>query len=271
MVHPKDLGFGQLFEKIRDGVIVADAKTQRIVLWNSAAMAIFGYSSSEALALRVEDLVPERYRAQHRAGIARYYVTGRGRYIDANKPLDLPAVAKSGREIRVDLSLSPIGGEGGEEAAEGNGSSSSSYVLAIVRDITERNRTQEFAAQLLRHLSGEEMAASSDGPEALLPDISHEPRVALAEVQTVDLTPREQEALRWLALGKTNRQIAKEMLVSLSSVKAYVVRIIEKLGVSDRTQAAVRAVELGLLPEQQHQHRASDNSRNGIWEVRCRW
>lgn len=239
-MHPEDVGFGQLFEKIRDGVIVADAKTQRIVLWNSAATAIFEYSTSEALGLRVEDLVPDRFKAQHRAGIARYYETGRGRYIDANKLLDLPAVAKSGREIRVELSLSPIIGG----PAEGNGGSS--YVLAIVRDITDRNRAEEFAAQLLRHLSGETVSE----PEPL-PDVSREPRVALEEVQTVKLSPRELEALHLLALGKTNRQIAQEMLVSLSSVKAYVGRIIDKLGVSDRTQAAVRAVELGLLPEQQ--------------------
>ena len=55
-VHPEYLGFGKLFEMIRDGIIVADAKTQRIVLWNSAATAIFGYSPEEALRLRVEDL-----------------------------------------------------------------------------------------------------------------------------------------------------------------------------------------------------------------------
>ncbi len=36
-IHPEDLGFGRLFEMIRDGVIVADAATQRIVLWNPAA------------------------------------------------------------------------------------------------------------------------------------------------------------------------------------------------------------------------------------------
>jgi PAS domain-containing protein len=36
-LRPEDLGFGRLFERIRDGVIVADAKTQRIVLWNAAA------------------------------------------------------------------------------------------------------------------------------------------------------------------------------------------------------------------------------------------
>ncbi|MDQ3964984.1 MAG: response regulator transcription factor, partial [Actinomycetota bacterium] len=78
-----------------------------------------------------------------------------------------------------------------------------------------------------------------------------EPRAPLQEAQTEELTARELEVLRLLALGKTNRQIAQEMLVSLSSVKAYVRHIIDKLGVSDRTQAAVRAVELGLLVEQQ--------------------
>jgi PAS domain S-box-containing protein len=242
-VHPEELGFGKLFEMIRDGIIVAEAKTQRVVLWNSAATAIFGYSPEEALRLRVEDLVPERLKAPHRAGIARYHRTGRGRYTEANKVLDLPAVAKSGEEIRVELSLSPIGEEGGP--AEENGSSS--YVLAIVRDITERNRAEEFAAQLLRHLSGEALSDPDPPPPAVPPD----PRVPLAEVRRVELTPREREALRLLASGKTNRQISQELLVSVSTVKGHVARIIAKLGVSDRTQAAVRAVELGLLAAQQ--------------------
>lgn len=239
-VHPEDVGFGKLFEKIRDGVIVADAKTQRIVLWNSAATTIFGYPVSEALEMRVEDLVPERFKDQHRAGMNRYHKTGRGTYIDANELLDLPAVAKSGKEIRVELSLSPIG-----LAGESDGT----YVLAIVRDITERNRAEEFAAQLLRHLSGSQVGGSASEP-GILPDVSLEPRIPLEEAQKVKLTARELEVLRLLAGGKTNRQIAEEMLVSVSTVKAHVVRLINKLGVSDRTQAAVRAVELGLLPEQ---------------------
>ncbi len=234
------MGFGKLFEKIRDGVIVADPESQRIVLWNSAATSIFGYSVSEALKLRVEDLVPERFKDQHRAGIARYAKTGRGTYTEANRLLDLPAVVKNGNEIRVELSLSPIG------PTEGNGGT---YVLAIVRDITERNRAEEFAAQLLRHFSRDQVGDSASDP-VTLPKVSSEPRMPLEEAQTVRLTTRELEALRLLASGKTNRQIAQEMLVSVSSVKAHVGRLIDKLGVSDRTQAAVRAVELGLLPEQ---------------------
>ncbi len=238
LIRPEDLGFGELFERIRDGVIVADPATQRIVLWNSAATSIFGYSSSEALdGMRVEDLVPERFKAQHRAGMARYLETGRGRYIDANKLLDLPALAKTGEEIRVELSLSPIA------SRNGNGGP---YILAIVRDVTMRNRAEEYAARLLRHLSGEPVLAEQD----VLPGgISSESRVPLREAWEAELTDRERQALCLLALGKTNRQIAQEMLVSVSTVKAYVGRVIEKLGVSDRTQAAVRAVELGLLSE----------------------
>ena len=61
------------------------------------------------------------------------------------------------------------------------------------------------------------------------------------------LTARETEVLRLLAAGKTNRRIAQEMHLSLSTVKRHVERIIAKLGVSDRTQAAVQAAERGLL------------------------
>ncbi len=63
------------------------------------------------------------------------------------------------------------------------------------------------------------------------------------------LSAQETQVLRLIACGNTNRQIALELVVSLSSVKTYVQRIIKKLGVSDRTQASVRAVEMGLLAE----------------------
>ncbi len=67
------------------------------------------------------------------------------------------------------------------------------------------------------------------------------------------LSPQEKEVLRHIASGKTNRQIAQDLTVSLSSVKTYVQRLIKKLGVSDRTQACVRAIELGLLSDQELQ------------------
>jgi DNA-binding NarL/FixJ family response regulator len=61
------------------------------------------------------------------------------------------------------------------------------------------------------------------------------------------LTPRELEVLRLLAQGLTNRQISQELVVSAATVKVHIEHLIHKLGVSDRTQAAVRASQAGLL------------------------
>jgi DNA-binding NarL/FixJ family response regulator len=61
------------------------------------------------------------------------------------------------------------------------------------------------------------------------------------------LTPREQEVLQLVALGHTNRQIAETLSLTVSTVKTHVEHLISKLNVSDRTQAAVRAIELGLV------------------------
>jgi PAS domain S-box-containing protein len=145
-LRPEDLGFGRLFEMIRDAVIVADARTQRIVLWNAEAAKMFGYSASEALKMRVEELVPEPLKDAHRVGITRYAKTGHGRYIDSDAPLDLPAVRKNGQEIRVELSLSPI------RPVHDADDSEAQFVLAIVRDVTERKSAEEAVRQLNKDL-----------------------------------------------------------------------------------------------------------------------
>jgi PAS domain S-box-containing protein len=135
-IRPRDLGIGRLFEGVRDAVIVAEASTGRIVLWNPAATEIFGYSPSEALDLRVESLVPEPLKAQHRAGMSRYRETGHGPYIDSHTVLDLPALRKTGEEIRVELTLSPIEPVHAS-AVEGR------FALAIIRDVSERAKAEE--------------------------------------------------------------------------------------------------------------------------------
>jgi two-component system, NarL family, response regulator LiaR len=62
------------------------------------------------------------------------------------------------------------------------------------------------------------------------------------------LTPRERQVLELIAQGRPNKLIARELEISEKTVKAHVSRVLEKLGVSDRTQAALYAVRSGLVP-----------------------
>jgi DNA-binding NarL/FixJ family response regulator len=84
----------------------------------------------------------------------------------------------------------------------------------------------EQAAVLLRRAAGGEQQVSSHRPI---------------------LTPREREVLRLVTEGQTNREIAGQLGISAGTVKNHVEHIIAKLGVSDRTQAAVYALRHGLL------------------------
>ena len=105
-------------------------------------------------------------------------------------------------------------------------------ISAVRRTLNgESPLNQELAAQLLRRLAVER---------------KHEPAPKRPEPRA-PLTPRELEVLRLLATGQTNQQIAETLVISKGTVKVHVERIIRKLNVSDRTQAAVRAIEMGLL------------------------
>ena len=75
------------------------------------------------------------------------------------------------------------------------------------------------------------------------PTPSPSPSAALVE----PLTEREMEVLRLLAEGLSNREIATRLYLAEGTVKNYVSSILGKLGARDRTQAALRARELGLI------------------------
>ena len=61
------------------------------------------------------------------------------------------------------------------------------------------------------------------------------------------LTERENEVLKLLVQGKSNTQIAQELIVSVHTAKAHVCSILQKLCVDDRVQAAVKAIKEGLV------------------------
>jgi DNA-binding NarL/FixJ family response regulator len=112
-------------------------------------------------------------------------------------------------------------------------------LLTAIRGVLsgESPLAPELAAGLLRRLIDEV------GPSKGVPQGTQ----GYVESPVEPLTRRELEVLRLVTLGQTNGEIARSLVVSSSTVKSHVQHIIAKLGVSDRTQAAVRAVECRLV------------------------
>ncbi len=102
---------------------------------------------------------------------------------------------------------------------------------------------QELATRLIQRLASETQQPAEQPPDAQRKEAPPAAVDALLE----DLTPRELEVLGFLAQGKTNPQIAQELVISRATAKTHVERIIRKLGVSDRTQAVVRGIDLRLV------------------------
>ncbi len=127
------------------------------------------------------------------------------------------------------------------------------WLLDAIRRVLagESPLNQELAMQLLlRFSNGPWVEASREvrghapaGPGASVRHL----RGPTTEPTAVPLSAKELEVVRLLAQGKTNREVGLALMVSLSTVKTYVWRVMQKLGVSDRTQAALRAIELGLV------------------------
>lgn len=109
-------------------------------------------------------------------------------------------------------------------------------IISAVRQVRNGDSPldPQLAARLLKRL------ATTMGTEP-----RSNPRALRDSVET--LSPRELEVLQRLRLGETNRQIASELSISTGTVKRHVEHIITKLEVSDRTQAVVRALELGVI------------------------
>ncbi len=114
---------------------------------------------------------------------------------------------------------------------------------------------------LLKAISGQELATAihtvASGKALLDPAVTakvmaefahlskpvREPNAGLAE----PLSERELDVLKRLAQGLSNREIAQQLFLAEGTVKNYVTVILQKIGARDRTQAALRGRELGLL------------------------
>lgn len=114
---------------------------------------------------------------------------------------------------------------------------------------------------LLKDVSGSELAEAirkvAGGGALIEPSVARkvlaefarlaEPASSPAESLPEPLSARELEVLRLLAQGASNKQIASRLYLAEGTVKNYISAVLDKLNVEDRTQAALRARELGLI------------------------
>jgi NarL family two-component system response regulator LiaR len=112
------------------------------------------------------------------------------------------------------------------------------------------------AGYLLKNVAPQELAravrAAHEGEAHIDPTVAARlvGQIAAEDVagDAIDrLTPREHEVLELIGRGLPNKRIALELGISEKTVKAHVGRVLAKLGVSDRTQAALHAVRAGLV------------------------
>ena len=119
-------------------------------------------------------------------------------------------------------------------------------IVTMHSDIEYLREAREAGAHgyVLKDASRNALLASIDAAlRAWRPDAARLPRLMPREQP---LTRRESEVLMLVAQGMTNRGIADRLGIASGTVKIHIERILSKLGVADRTQAAVRAAALGL-------------------------
>lgn len=117
-----------------DAIISMDDRGD-VMEWNRQAELTFGWTRSEVMGKQLALLIiPERYRARHRQGLARYLRTGTGTFI--RRSVELAALAKDGREFPIELSIVPMEAQTGQA------------FTASIRDLSERRDAVHAQASL---------------------------------------------------------------------------------------------------------------------------
>ena len=137
-------------------------------------------------------------------------------------------------------------GTGGEGLAEGNRCWQACWVQAIkagALSYLPKTAGVDQVVEAVRAAARGESVLQPAATARLLRELRHAAAGPLSQ-----LTPRETDVLKGLAQGRSNREIAKALSVSEETVKSHVSNILAKLGLADRTQAAIYALQHHLVP-----------------------
>ncbi len=114
----------------------------------------------------------------------------------------------------------------------------------LLKDTTPANLAQAIVVALSG--AGNILSPQAVGNLFAGPDPRDEAAPAGHPIQDAGLTRRELDVLQLLVLGLSNREISRELFLSEKTVKAHLVAVFRKLGVSNRTRAALAAIAIGI-------------------------
>ena len=106
-------------------------------------------------------------------------------------------------------------------------------------------RDRDYAIRLLSHFDAEPHVVTAPQVKA---SPAGDPSASSGQALVEPLSQRELEVLHLIAVGRTNQEIARQLIVSPGTVKAHTSSIYRKLDVANRTEAVARARQLGILP-----------------------
>ncbi len=157
-IKESEMVFRSIAETATDAIVTADNEG-KVILWNLAAERIFGYASTEIIGKPLTMLMPERFRAQHNAGIARIKAGGEKRVI--GRTVELVGLHKDGSEFPIELSISTW--EAGGKAC----------FTGIIRNIGRRKLEEEKLKQSNEELKRSNTALKilSEGNKALITSV----------------------------------------------------------------------------------------------------
>lgn len=231
----ENMMIGRPSEAIRtaDGAFVV-GMDQKVERWGQSAEQILGLDSKSVIGMPCYEVMRGRSGRDHPVCRKDCPVMVNARRGRPTPNYDILADRVDGSSLWINMSIVLMNGD----------DENPPQLLHVFRDVTARRKLEERAERVLTALHDvvEEDTWETKGQEG-----SPRPSDGLPEVPTIQLSRRETQVLRLLAVGLTTGQIADSLGISPITARNHISRLLMKLGVQSRLQAVVYASQTGLV------------------------
>lgn len=207
-----------------DGAFVVD-DLQRILFWNAAAATITGYSRAQAEGMHCQSIMDAKDHLGRPTCCTHCRMASM--VSSGNTIPSVEMMIRTKRKGMRWINLTTVA-----YVAENR----KTILVHLFRDVTRKQQRERFIRELRQNIN----SLSEDGHARTTrqsPPVCHKL-----------LTPRESEVLTLLVRGRSNREIAKNLVISESTARNHVRHILNKLDVHSRLEAVSYAIEHGLIP-----------------------